>query len=106
MARVLAPVRFAISPTRIRPSALRTRFKLNLDISVKVKGIYISTMTRPCALLLVVALAACQSLRPSHSPETLRVRVLVYNIHAGKDASMRDNIGRVAAVVKSTNADI
>lgn len=34
------------------------------------------------------------------------VRVLVYNIHAGKDAGGVDNLQRVAEVVKSTNADV
>ena len=33
-------------------------------------------------------------------------RVLVYNIHAGKDAALHDNIARVVALVKETNADI
>ena len=34
------------------------------------------------------------------------VRVLVYNIHAGKDAQGVDNLARVAELVRTTNADI
>lgn len=34
------------------------------------------------------------------------MRVLVYNIHAGKDASGADNLARVAALVDSVRADI
>jgi len=34
------------------------------------------------------------------------VRVLVFNIHAGKDASGKDNIADVARLIRSTNADI
>jgi endonuclease/exonuclease/phosphatase family metal-dependent hydrolase len=34
------------------------------------------------------------------------MRVLVYNIHAGKDAKGVDNLARVAELVRSTNADI
>jgi endonuclease/exonuclease/phosphatase family metal-dependent hydrolase len=34
------------------------------------------------------------------------LRVLTYNIHAGKDADGVDNLERVAALVKSTRADI
>jgi len=32
--------------------------------------------------------------------------VLIYNIHAGKDAAGRDNLSRVAEVVRSTGADL
>lgn len=34
------------------------------------------------------------------------VTVLVYNIHAGKDAGGRDNLARVAEVVRGTGADL
>src|SRR5688572_24043854 len=34
------------------------------------------------------------------------VRVLVYNIHAGKDASRIDNLERVAALIAERKADI
>ena len=33
-------------------------------------------------------------------------RVLVYNIHAGKDAKGADNLARVAELVRSSGADI
>lgn len=47
---------------------------------------------------------ACASLR---SRDTGReIRVLVYNIHAGKDAKGIDNLARVAEIVRSTGADI
>ncbi len=34
------------------------------------------------------------------------VTVLVYNIHAGKDATRRDNLSRVAELVRGTGADL
>jgi len=55
-----------------------------------------------CASLLTIA--ACSSLPPREMQRELRV--LVYNIHAGKDAKGVDNLSRVAALVRSTNADI
>jgi len=53
---------------------------------------------------VALAAAACTTLRtPEAQPD---VRVLVYNIHAGKDAKGVDNLARVAELVRSTNADI
>lgn len=47
---------------------------------------------------------ACASVRSRDTgPE---VRVLIYNIHAGKDAKGVDNLARVAEIVRSTGADI
>jgi endonuclease/exonuclease/phosphatase family metal-dependent hydrolase len=34
------------------------------------------------------------------------IRVLTYNIHAGKDAQQTENLARVAAIIDSTDADI
>ena len=39
-------------------------------------------------------------------PATAPVRVLVYNIHAGTDASRVSNIDRVAAIIRDSRADI
>ena len=63
-------------------------------------------------LPLTVVLAgcvACASASPARSgpvaaPAT--VRVLVYNIHAGKDATGADNLDGVTRVVRETGADI
>jgi endonuclease/exonuclease/phosphatase family metal-dependent hydrolase len=63
-------------------------------------------MNRHLTVLVAAALSGCRSLPPAQAPEAHHLRVLVYNIHAGKDARLHDNIARVAAVVKSTNADI
>lgn len=52
------------------------------------------------ALLLVLAGGI------SAQPATSSVRVLVFNIHAGKDASSRGNLEDIAAVIRSTDADI
>ncbi|MBC8087541.1 MAG: endonuclease/exonuclease/phosphatase family protein [Phycisphaerae bacterium] len=64
---------------------------------------------RLCAVTVVAALslAACARPRPDASLKSgPDARVLVYNIHAGKDAAGVSNLERVAALVKSTNADI
>lgn len=53
------------------------------------------------AILAALLVAACAS----HPPNT-PLRVLTYNIHAGKDAAGVDNLERVAALMKSTNADV
>lgn len=57
-------------------------------------------MMRPLLVLLLVALAGCAT--DARRP----LRVLVYNIHAGKDASGIDNLERVGALVRSTRADL
>jgi endonuclease/exonuclease/phosphatase family metal-dependent hydrolase len=38
--------------------------------------------------------------------ERVELRVLVYNIHAGKDAAGADNLERVAAMIRETRADV
>lgn len=53
---------------------------------------------------LLVSSLACASLRPGDAGR--EIRVLVYNIHAGKDATGVDNLARVAEIVRSTRADI
>lgn len=52
--------------------------------------------------MFLLGLCACAS--ASGSPD--RVRVLVYNIHAGKDAGGVDNLSRVASIVSETRADV
>ena len=54
-------------------------------------------------LALALALGACASVGPFASRE---VRVLVYNIHAGWDASGNDNLDRVAQVIRTARADV
>lgn len=53
--------------------------------------------------LLAAPLLACASLKPPPEPE---INVLVYNIHAGKDAKATVNLARVADIVTSTGADV
>ena len=55
-------------------------------------------------VLVVVAMAGCASAPPA--PDESEVRVLVYNIHAGKDAGGADNLERVAALIAETDADV
>lgn len=62
---------------------------------------------RLSALALLIgttAFVACSSARQATPQRT--ARVLVYNIHAGKDAAGVDNLQRVAALVDSVRADI
>lgn len=63
---------------------------------------------RPGVTLLAIAgVAACAHPSRGASPDTSReVRVLVYNIHAGKDAKGVENLERVAVVVRESGADI
>ena len=53
--------------------------------------------------LLFLAAAGCT---PPPTAPPREVRVLVYNIHAGKDAAGVDNLERVAALVRETRADL
>jgi endonuclease/exonuclease/phosphatase family metal-dependent hydrolase len=54
-------------------------------------------------MLLILLCAACASL-PGRTAAPLRV--MTYNIHAGKDAAQVHNLERVAGVIKGANADI
>jgi endonuclease/exonuclease/phosphatase family metal-dependent hydrolase len=64
---------------------------------------HVADVRRRCQLLLLAAVAACAARRPADVAE---VRVLVFNIHAGKDAAGVDNVERVAQLVRSTSADV
>ena len=55
------------------------------------------------ALLFAAPALSCSSVRPA--PERI-VNVLVYNIHAGKDAKGAVNLERVAEIVRTTRADV
>jgi endonuclease/exonuclease/phosphatase family metal-dependent hydrolase len=55
------------------------------------------------AVLCLSLLAGCASQDVTVRRELV---VLVYNIHAGKDAAGVDNLERVAAVIESSNADL
>ena len=52
--------------------------------------------------LLTVAVSGCATVPPGKSD----LRVLVFNIHAGKDAAGADNLADVADLVRSTGADL
>jgi endonuclease/exonuclease/phosphatase family metal-dependent hydrolase len=53
------------------------------------------------------ALAACRpTIREAAPVRAGTIRVLVYNIHAGKDAAGVDNLERVADLVRETRADV
>ena len=59
------------------------------------------------SLPFFVLLASCHVAQPAAVPmATPDARVLVYNIHAGKDAPGVPNLVRVAELVRSTKADI
>jgi len=61
---------------------------------------------RSLAAALALAAAACAGPAPAPAPEPAPLRVLVYNVHAGKDAGGADNLARVAGVVRETGADL
>jgi endonuclease/exonuclease/phosphatase family metal-dependent hydrolase len=62
---------------------------------------------RLVALLCFGAIVAgCGAARGASESAGHRLRVLVFNIHAGKDAAGVDNLSRVAALVLETKADI
>jgi endonuclease/exonuclease/phosphatase family metal-dependent hydrolase len=54
-------------------------------------------------LAIVFLASGCASVGPFASRD---LRVLVYNIHAGWDASGKENLDRVAEVVRTTRADV
>jgi endonuclease/exonuclease/phosphatase family metal-dependent hydrolase len=62
-----------------------------------------SSVGRRTAVLLLVALAGCATRQPADIGE---LRVMVYNIHAGKDAAGADNLERVAQLIRATAADV
>ena len=58
-------------------------------------------------LLLGASLIGCTVPRVGPAPRAAAaIRVLVYNIHAGKDAAGNDNLDGVADLVRTTGADI
>lgn len=57
------------------------------------------------SIALAALLAACAGTPPAASPAR-ELSVLVYNIHAGKDAAGAENLPRVAELVRSTEADL
>ena len=59
-------------------------------------------MMRRLLLLILSLLASCALTRTPNAP----LRVMVYNIHAGKDAAGVDNLERVASLIKANDADI
>jgi endonuclease/exonuclease/phosphatase family metal-dependent hydrolase len=65
-------------------------------------------LSRSILAATIATLAACTAVRPSPTADrpSSPITVLVYNVHAGKDAAGRDNLQRVADVVTSSGADI
>ncbi|HVF39940.1 MAG TPA: endonuclease/exonuclease/phosphatase family protein [Gemmatimonadaceae bacterium] len=56
------------------------------------------------ATIVAVLASGCATAVRSSSADT--IRVLIYNIHAGKDAKGIDNLERVANIIRDTRADI
>ena len=63
-----------------------------------------SSRIRACVVASLAVVASCA--RSFASPTPTELRVLVYNIHAGKDAAGVDNLTRVADVIRATRADL
>jgi endonuclease/exonuclease/phosphatase family metal-dependent hydrolase len=68
-----------------------------------VTGATLRGVRAGACLALAATLASCAAHAVSPPAE---LRVLVYNIHAGKDAGGVDNLERVAALVRETRADV
>lgn len=64
----------------------------------------IATTRTLVSAMVLLGCAGCTSARLSSSDR--EARVLVYNMHAGKDAKGVDNLSRIAALVDSLRADI
>ena len=64
------------------------------------------TRNRCSLLLLALTLSATACTHFLYGNSIPPVRVLVFNMHAGKDAKNVDNLQRIADVVRETNADI
>lgn len=62
-------------------------------------------LLRASVPVLAALLASCAGAGQA-VPAGREVTVLVYNIHAGKDAAGRDNLPRVAELVRATGADL
>jgi endonuclease/exonuclease/phosphatase family metal-dependent hydrolase len=60
-------------------------------------------MTRAALVVALACAAGCATLPRHHPPP---IRVLVLNMHAGKDAAGKDNLSGVAELVTSTAADL
>jgi endonuclease/exonuclease/phosphatase family metal-dependent hydrolase len=58
---------------------------------------------RAFRLFVVLLLASCASVAREPASE---LRVMSYNIHAGKDAQQQHNIERVAALIREAGADV
>jgi endonuclease/exonuclease/phosphatase family metal-dependent hydrolase len=59
------------------------------------------------AIVAAACLCSCARLHTARPPGSSTVlTVLVYNVHAGKDAAGKDNLERVAGVVRDVGADV
>ena len=66
----------------------------------------IGWVVRAAVLAVCVVTGACAGRASTAGAPRGNARVLVYNIHAGKDAKGADNLARVAQLVRSSGADI
>lgn len=58
------------------------------------------------ALVLFTAACASPALEPTTIPASGDAKVLVFNIHAGKDAAGKENLPEVAALARDVEADV
>lgn len=64
-------------------------------------------MQKLFALVATLLVSACGAIQWLPAPDQITgMRVMTYNIHAGKDAQQVDNLKRVAAIIDSADADI
>lgn len=78
--------------------------RVTAAIRYRLSAIRRRTIGRLVAGGLAISLIGCAPPAPTVSASD--IRVLVYNIHAGKDAAGVDNLERVAELVRATGADV
>ena len=94
----------AVGPEAAKSAVLASSYGVVLSPQFQIKEIKLTQYVLMRAIALpIIFLAACL---PASGSSGDSIRVLVYNIHAGKDAAKVDNLDRVATIVRDSRADV